>query len=129
MFEINATAVGAVITEPVRRAVAGGEPVVSFQVCAGTRRFDRSAEEWVTGDRLLTTVFSRRALAERAVNSVRKGDRVLVSGRLRTREQNCGGYWRTVVELEAEAIGLDLASAPAERALPVSGVERAAVCA
>ncbi|MEV0701528.1 single-stranded DNA-binding protein [Saccharopolyspora sp. NPDC050389] len=109
MFETQVTVAGYVITEPVVRETPNGNRVVSFRVAATSRRFDRDTEEWVDGDRFLATVNCWKRLADGVAATLGKGDPVLVTGRLRTREYETGGQWRTVVELEASAVGLDLA--------------------
>ncbi|MEU5851779.1 single-stranded DNA-binding protein [Saccharopolyspora shandongensis] len=121
MFETQVTVVGYLITEPVVRETPNGNRVVSCRVAATSRRFDRDTGEWVDGDRFLATVSCWKRLADGVAAALGKGDPVVATGRLRTREYEAGGQWRTVVELEATAIGLDLA-----RAVPpdVPGVPR-----
>ncbi|GAA4875912.1 single-stranded DNA-binding protein [Saccharopolyspora cebuensis] len=109
MFETTATVVGIVLTDPVTRETANGNRVVSFRLGATSRRFDKATSEWTDGDRFITTVSCWRHLAEQVPSAVGRGDPVVVSGRLRTREYESGGQWRTAVELDASALGLDLA--------------------
>ncbi|KAA5828784.1 single-stranded DNA-binding protein [Saccharopolyspora hirsuta] len=111
MFETQVTVVGYVITEPVVRETAGGNRLVSFRVAATSRRFDQGTAQWVDGDRFLTTVNCWRRLADGVAGALTKGDPVVATGRLRTREYESGGQWRTAVEVEASAVGLDLARA------------------
>ncbi|MGP4021013.1 single-stranded DNA-binding protein [Saccharopolyspora sp. 5N708] len=109
MFETQVTVVGYVITEPVVRETSGGNRVANFRVAATSRRVDRATGEWVDGDRFYATVNCWKRLAEGVATALGKGDPVVVTGRLRTRDYESGGQWRTVVELEANAVGLDLA--------------------
>lgn len=109
MFETTVSVVGYVITEPRVRETAGGERVVSFRVVSTSRRYDRQQERWVDGDRFFATVYCWRNLAEAVLREVRKRQGVVLSGRLRTREYESGGEWRVAVEIEAAAVGLDLA--------------------
>ncbi|MCI2416205.1 single-stranded DNA-binding protein [Saccharopolyspora sp. K220] len=115
MFETQVTVVGYVITEPVVRETSSGNRVASFRVAATSRRFDRATGEWVDGDRFYATVNCWKRLADGVATALGKGDPVVATGRLRTRDYDSGGQWRTVVELEANAVGLDLArGAPPE---------------
>ncbi|MDA3646445.1 single-stranded DNA-binding protein [Saccharopolyspora indica] len=111
MYETQVTVVGYVITEPVEREIAGGHRLVSFRVVATSRRFDQATGQWVDGDRFLTTVNCWKRLADGVAGGLAKGDPVVVTGRLRTREYESGGQWRTVVEMDATAAGVDLARA------------------
>ncbi|MER7014515.1 single-stranded DNA-binding protein [Saccharopolyspora sp. NPDC000359] len=111
MYETHVTVVGNLMTEPVVRETTGGNQVASFRLAATSRRFDQAAAQWVDGDRFLTTVNCWRRLADGMVEALAKGDPVVATGRLRTREYESGGQWRTAVELEASAVGLDLARA------------------
>lgn len=111
MFETQVTVVGYVITEPVVRETPGGHRLVSFRVAAASRRFDQANGQWVDGDRFLTTVNCWKRLADGVAGGLAKGDPVVVTGRLRTREYESGGQWRTVVEMDANAVGIDLARA------------------
>lgn len=108
MFETTVAVVGYVITEPRVRETAGGERVASFRVVSTARRFDRENQRWVDGDRFFATVQCWRNLAEAVARDVRKRTGVVVSGRLRTREYETSGEWRTAVEIEASAVGIDL---------------------
>lgn len=108
MFETIVAVVGSVVTEPRVRETSGGDRVASFRVLSTARRFDRQAQRWVDGDRFFATVNCWRHLAEGVARDVQKRNRVVVSGRLRTREYESGGQWRSVVEIEANAVGLDI---------------------
>ncbi|MER5390682.1 single-stranded DNA-binding protein [Saccharopolyspora sp. NPDC002686] len=111
MYETQVTVVGYVITEPVVRETAGGSKLVNFRVAANSRRLDPSTGQWVDGDRVLATVSCWKRLAEGVAGGLSKGDPVVITGRLRTRDYESGGQWRTAVEVEASAVGLDLARA------------------
>lgn len=113
MFETMLTVVGNVISEPVLREVPGGHRVTSFRLLSTARRFDKTASEWVDGDRVFATVNCWKRLAEGVCATIRKGDPVVVTGRLRTREYEVGDQRRTTTEIEANALGLDLARAVA----------------
>ena len=126
MFETTVSVVGYVITEPRVRETAGGERVASFRVVSTSRRFDRQRERWVDGDRFFATVHCWRALAEAVLREVRKRQGVVLGGRLRTREYESGGEWRVAVEIEASAVGIDLAWRAREGLAPTAGTPREA---
>ena len=63
MFETSVAVAGTVLTEPRDREV-GGNRVISFVVASNSRRYDRSGEQWVDGDRLVATIYCRRRVAD-----------------------------------------------------------------
>ena len=108
MNETMITVVGNVISELKPRRTADGVKLVSFRVASNERRFDRTTEEWVDGDRLYVTVTCWRKLAQNVLVSLMKGDPVIVFGRLYTRGYEVEGNKRSVTEVEAHAVGPDL---------------------
>lgn len=108
MNETMITIVGNVISEVKPRRTADGVKLVSFRVASNERRFDRTTEQWVDGDRLYVTVTCWRKLAQNVLVSLMKGDPVIVMGRLYTRGYEVEGNKRSVTELEAHAVGPDL---------------------
>lgn len=108
MFETPVTIVGFVLTEPTTHALRNGHRVTRFRLAATARRFDRTAQEWVDGDRVVATVKCWTRMADRVAGEVRKGDPLLVNGRLSTREHESGGQRRLIVEVQADALGVDL---------------------
>jgi single-strand DNA-binding protein len=111
MFETTVTVVGTAITEPQARETSGGR-VASFRVVGTSRRYDRDGQRWVNGDRFFATVNCWKRLADGVSRAVGKGAPVVVTGRLRTRDYEAGGQWRSSTEIEASAVGLDLARLP-----------------
>lgn len=109
MFETTVAVVGTVLTEPRIRTIPGGERVVSFRLAGNSRRYDREAERWTDGDRLIVTVNCWRRVADGVIGVVGKATPLVVSGRLHTREFESAAGRRTSVEVEAAAVGLDLA--------------------
>jgi single-strand DNA-binding protein len=92
-----------------RRVGPDAALVLNFRVACNERRFDKASESWVDGESLYLSVSCWRRLAENAASLV-KGDPVIVRGKLRTREWTTEqGERRSVVELEANSIGPDLA--------------------
>jgi single-strand DNA-binding protein len=110
MRETLVTVVGTLVSDmKPRRVGPDGTLVLTFRVACNERRFDGASESWVNGDSLYLSVNCWRRLAENAASLV-KGDPVIVRGKLRTREWATEqGERRSVVELEASAIGPDLA--------------------
>lgn len=102
------TAVGLVATTPRHIITADGLPVTTFRLAAGTRKFDRDSSQWIDADTNWFTIVSFRALAENANESLGKGDRVVVSGRLKIRDWDNGERSGTNVEIEADSLGHDL---------------------
>jgi single-strand DNA-binding protein len=78
------------------------------RVASNERRYDREKNQWVDGDTNWFTVNAFRTLAEHADRSFSKGDRVIISGRLRIRQWSNDGKTGTAVEIEADALGHDL---------------------
>jgi single-strand DNA-binding protein len=85
-----------------------GLPITSFRLAASHRRFDRTANKWVDGETNWFTVTAFRQLAINSAGSVSKGERVVVTGKLRVRDWDNGERAGTSVEVEAEALGHDL---------------------
>jgi single-strand DNA-binding protein len=112
MFETTVTVVGKAITQPTLREVSGDRRVATFRVAARSRRFDSTNAEWCDGDQFLATVHCWRRLADSVPNAVDKGDAVVVAGRLRSHEYEVDGHRRSATEIDATAVGLDLARLP-----------------
>ena len=102
------TVVGTIATEPRALTTQSGIALCSFRVASGERRFDREKKSWVDGETNWFTVTAFRGLALNAHDSFHKGDRVVVSGRLRVRSWERDDRSGTSVEIEAEALGHDL---------------------
>lgn len=99
--------VGNVATEPKQHA-PGGIPITSFRLAASQRHFDRASGAWVEGATNWYSVSVFRTLGEHALESLRKGDRIFVRGRLRIRDWSAGEKSGTTAEVDADAIGHDL---------------------
>jgi single-strand DNA-binding protein len=103
------TLTGIVATVPRHLTTTDGLPITSFRLASTQRRYDRSSQSWVDGDTNWYTVTAFRRLASNASSSLQKGERVVVTGRLRLREWESGERTGLAVEVEADAIGHDLA--------------------
>ena len=102
------TITGLVASDPRHILTSEGLSITSFRVASAQRRFDRSQERWIDGDTNWYTVTSFRQLALNCAASIQKGQRVLVTGRLRIREWDNGERVGTTIEVEADSIGHDL---------------------
>lgn len=102
------TLTGLVATDPKHVTTAEGLPITSFRMASTQRRFDRAKQSWVDGDTNWYTVTAFRRLASNSSVSLRKGQRILLSGRLRLRDWDNGERKGLAVEVEADALGHDL---------------------
>ena len=114
MFETTVTVVGNVATDVVLRHTQDGHPFTGFGVISTERRFDAKAEAWSEGNKLFVWVTGWRRLASGAAGSLKKGDPVIVSGRLYVEEFEKEGEKRTLVKVDARAIGPNLAFCTAD---------------
>lgn len=103
------TITGLVATTPRSVVTQDGLPITSFRLASAQRRFDREQNRWIDTDTNWFTVTAFRQLASNVAQSVSKGERVLVSGRLRIRDWDNGERNGTSVEVEADHLGHDLA--------------------
>ncbi|MCY7412088.1 MAG: single-stranded DNA-binding protein [Salinibacterium sp.] len=124
----NITITGLVATEPRHIVTSESLVISSFRVVSTQRRFDRSTQKWIDGDTNWFTITAFRNLAAHVSASVHKGDRVLVTGRLRIREWQTDERAGTTVDIEADAIGHDLAwgTSSFSRAVSASATSAAA---
>lgn len=102
------TLTGLVATTPRHIVTSEGLAITSFRLASAQRRFDRAQERWIDAETNWYTITSFRQLAIHAAGSVEKGDRVLVTGRLRLREWDNGERKGLNIDVEADAIGHDL---------------------
>lgn len=109
MNDTQMTIVGNVVDDPRRRETKNGFAVTNFRVASTSRRYDREQEKFVDNGTLYVTVTCWRAMAENVHRSIRKGQPVVVTGRYYMREYTVDEQVRTAYELEATAVGHDLA--------------------
>jgi len=102
------TVTGLVATTPRFLRTEEGLNICSFRLASSQRRYDRPTQRWVEGNTNWYTVSAFRSLASNAADSIVKGDRVIVSGRLHIRDWEHIQSSGTTVEIEAETIGHDL---------------------
>jgi single-strand DNA-binding protein len=109
MFETYVTLVGRVVSDPAQHRVGdSGARRCSFRLLAKERRRAGESGDWQDGDKMFVQVTCWRRLAEGVTASIHRGDRVMVIGRLYTREYETDAGPRVSVEVEARAIGPDL---------------------
>jgi single-strand DNA-binding protein len=123
--EAQVSLTGYVATQPVARTVKSGASNLSMRVAWTPRRQDRVSGEWVDGNTSYVTVICWRKLATNAGVCVRKGDPVIVKGRLSIRAyEDKQGAQRIAVEIEASAVGHDLSRGVAQfqRVRPQTGL-------
>ena len=118
------TIVGNLVDDPELRFTPAGQPVARFRVASTPRFRDNASGEWKDGDSLFLTCNVWRQAAENVAESLQRGMRVIVSGRLRQRQyETKEGEKRTVYEVEVDEVGPSLrnASAKVNRASRSSG--------
>lgn len=109
MHEPLITIVGNVAGPPTLRTTPTGVPVSDFRVAATPRRHDRATDQWGDGETIWFGVTTWRALGEHCAGSLKKGDRVVVTGRLTTRSWEVeGGERRSSLQVDASSVGLEL---------------------
>ncbi|SDH16627.1 single-strand DNA-binding protein [Lentzea fradiae] len=99
------TVAGTLTADPELRFTQSGVAVANFTIAANDRRYDQQSGQWVDGDATFLRCTLWRQPAENLVNSVGKGNRVLVTGTLRQRSFEHDGQKRTVLELDVTEVG------------------------
>jgi single-strand DNA-binding protein len=109
------TIVGNLTADPELRFIPSGAAVANFTVASTPRIYDRQSGEWKDGEALFLRCSIWREAAENVAESLTRGARVIVSGRLKQRSfENREGEKRTVIELEVDEIGPSLRYATAK---------------
>ena len=109
------TLVGNLTADPELRFTPSGAAVANFTVASTPRMFDRQTNEWKDGEALFMRCNVWRQAAENVAESLTRGARVVVTGRLKQRSfETKEGEKRTVVELEVDEIGPSLRYATAK---------------
>lgn len=102
------TVSGLVATTPRHLVTQEGLPITSFRLASSSRRFDKKKNSWMDGETNWFTITCFRQLAINSAASINKGERVVLSGKLRIRDWDNGERTGTSVEVEAESLGHDL---------------------
>ncbi|MFE0347166.1 single-stranded DNA-binding protein [Streptomyces griseoluteus] len=109
------TVVGNLVDDPELRFTPSGAAVAKFRVASTPRTFDRQTNEWKDGESLFLTCSVWRQAAENVAESLQRGMRVIVQGRLKQRSyDDRDGVKRTVYELDVEEVGPSLRNATAK---------------
>ncbi|WP_296665631.1 single-stranded DNA-binding protein [Demequina sp.] len=102
------TVVGNLTGDPELRFISSGAAVVNFTVASTPRTFDRQSNEWKDGETLFMRCSLWREAAENVAESLTKGMRVIVTGRLVSRSWETNGEKRTVTEMQVDEVGPSL---------------------
>ncbi len=109
------TVVGNLVDDPELRFTPSGAAVANFRIASTPRTFDRQSNEWKDGDALFLTCSVWRQAAENVAESLQKGMRVVVQGRLKSRQyETREGEKRTVFEIDVDEVGPSLKYATAK---------------
>ncbi|GAB2867706.1 single-stranded DNA-binding protein [Nocardioides pacificus] len=109
------TVVGNLVDDPELRFTPSGAAVANFRIASTPRTFDKQTNEWKDGDALFLSCSVWRQAAENVAESLQRGMRVVVQGRLKARTyETREGEKRTVFEIEVEEVGPSLKYATAK---------------
>jgi single-strand DNA-binding protein len=109
------TVVGNLVDDPELRFTPSGAAVANFRIASTPRTFDKQSNEWKDGDALFLSCSVWRQAAENVAESLQRGMRVVVQGRLKSRQyETREGEKRTVFEIEVEEVGPSLKYATAK---------------
>jgi len=108
------TVVGNLTGDPELRFIQSGAAVVNFTVASTPRTFERTSNEWKDGETLFMRCSLWREAAENVAETLTKGMRVIVTGRLVSRSWEANGEKRTVTEMQVDEVGPSLRYATAK---------------
>jgi len=113
--ETTLTIIGNMTNDPELRFTPSGAAVANFTVASTPKTFDRNSNEWKDGETLFMRCAAWKEMGENVAESLTKGMRVVVTGRLKSRSYDTKeGEKRTVIELEVDEIGPSLRYANAK---------------
>ena len=113
--DVNITVIGNLTADPELRYTPNGAAVANFTVASTPRQFDRQSNEWKDGETLFMRCSIWREAAENVSESLHRGARVIVTGRLKSRSyETKEGEKRTTTELEVDEVGPSLRYATAK---------------
>lgn len=113
--DTNITMIGNLVDDPELRFTPSGAAVAKFRVASTPRYLDKNTNEWKDGDSLFLQCQIWRQAAENVAESLTKGMRVILSGRLKQRTyETKEGEKRTVFEVEVDEVGPSLRNATAK---------------
>ena len=112
--ENSITLIGNLTGDPELRFAQSGAAVANFTIASTPRAFDKTSNEWKDGDTMFLNCSIWRQAAEHVAESLTKGTRVIVQGRLKSRSyETREGEKRTVFEIDVEEVGPSLTWATA----------------
>src|SRR5680860_366818 len=113
--ETTITVVGNLVDDPELRFTPSGAAVANFRVASTPRTFDKQANEWKDGEALFLSCSVWRQAAENVAESLQRGMRIVVHGRLKARSyETREGEKRTVFEIDVDEVGPSLKYATAK---------------
>lgn len=113
--ETTLTVIGNAVGDPELRFTPSGAAVANWTVASTPRTFDKQKNEWVDGETLFLRCSAWREMAENVAESIQKGMRIIVQGRLKSRTyETKDGEKRTVTELDVDEVGPSLRYASAK---------------
>ena len=112
--ETPITLVGNMTADPELRFTPSGAAVANFTVASTPRTFDKQTNEWVDGEALFLRCSIWKQAAENVAESLTKGMRVIVQGRLKARSYEKDGQKRTAFEVDVDEVGPALRYATAK---------------
>ena len=124
------TIVGNLVDDPELRFTPSGAAVAKFRVASTPRIFDRQTNEWRDGESLFLTCSVWRQAAENVAETLQRGMRVIVQGRLKQRSyEDREGIKRTVIDVDVDEVGPSLRNAPRRSPRPPDVAPRGAASA
>lgn len=109
------TIIGTLVDDPELRFTPSGAAVANFRIASNSRKFDKTTNEWVDNPAMFLTCAVWRQYAENVAESLTKGMRVIVQGRLKSRQYETNeGEKRTVFEIDVDEVGPSLRFATAK---------------
>lgn len=108
------TVIGNLVDDPELRFTPSGAAVANFRLASTPRSYDKQTDSWKDGETLWLTCSVWRQQAENVAESLAKGMRVIVTGRLKSRSYDKDGEKRTVFEIDVEEVGPSLKTATAK---------------
>lgn len=115
MNETQLTITGNLVDDPELRFTPSGQPMARFRIASTPRFYNKQANEWQDGESLFLTCNVWRQAAENVAESLTRGARAIVTGRLRQRSfKTKEDEKRTVYEIEADEVGVSLRNATAK---------------
>lgn len=108
------TVIGNLVDDPELRFTASGAAVTNFRIASTPRSYDKQTDSWKDGETLWMSCSVWRQAAENVAESLQRGMRVIVTGRLKSRSYDKDGEKRTVFEIDVEEVGPSLKTATAK---------------